>query len=384
MRNKLLLLIVMTMTTMMLTGCWDSVEINERHVVLDIAIDKGDEDTTDKNIEDRDYYQITYMIPDIAKLSGEDSLAENVKTAMVSKSPTFSKSVDDIETKTQNTLTFTHTKALILGEELLKDKKLFRSAIDGVVRNMEISRGTNILAVQGKASDVTESENYQNPVIGLYIMKYFNNTERGTSYAKQQVLGKMIKEIQDTNITTIPLVAKDEEGTIKIGGAAVIKDYELVGWLSKDEVRGQLFVDGNVKKVPIVVDYEGEYLTYQIEQEKRSISFTDEKQLEATIDIIVKGSITEYVSSEEQYAFSENRINQISELVQKEVKRQVEKTIVKSKDMNTDFLNIGLQMYRQHPKLWDKYGDKWNEQNYKQIPLKVNVKVIINNTGILE
>lgn len=368
----------------MLTGCWDNVEINERHVVLEVALDKGKGDNSETNIQDRDYYEVTYMIPDIGKLSGEDSLAENVKTAIVAKSPTIAKSVDDIESKTQNTLSFTHTKALIFGEELIKDKKLFRAAIDSLIRNKQISRGTNILAVQGSAGDIVRSDNYQNPMVGLYIMKYFNNTERGTSHAKQQVLGNIVKEIQNTNITTIPEIEVNEEGTLKINGAAVIKDYELVGWLDEDEVRGELFVDGRIYQVPIVVEYRGEYLTYEINQQQRSITFKDEAQLQATIKLIVKGRISEYNSSEDQYVFNEKKIEEVSKLVEGQIKGQVQKTINASKIMNTDFLDIGLELYRKHPKIWGKYKENWDVDEYKNLPIQIDVEVIIQNTGMIE
>ena len=384
MKNKILLGIMISLSSLMLTGCWDNVEINERHVVLEVAIDKGSEDNLEANIQDRDYYQVTYMIPDIGKLSGENSLAENVKTPIIAKSPTIAKSVDDIESKTQNTLSFTHTKALIFGEELIKDKKLFRAALDSLIRNKQISRGTNILAVQGNAGDIVQSDNYQNPMIGLYIMKYFNNTERGTSHAKQQVLGNMVKEIQNTNITTIPEIEINEEGTLKIDGAAVIKDYELVGWLDEDEVRGELFIDGRVYKVPTIVEYEGEYLTYDINQQKRTISFKDEDKLQAIIKIIVKGNITEYNSSKDQYVFDEKKIAEISKLIEEQIKNQMQKTINTSKTMNTDFLNIGLELYRKHPKLWEKYKQNWDVDEYKKLPIQIDVEVIVQNTGTIE
>ena len=384
MKNKILLGIIISLSSLMLTGCWDNVEINERHVVLEVALDKGEEGNPEANIEDRDYYEVTYMIPDIAKLSGENSLAENVKTAIVAKSPTIAKSVDDIESKTQNTLSFSHTKALIFGEELIKDKKLFRAAIDSLIRNKQISRGTNILAVQGKASDIVQSDNYQNPMVGLYIMKYFNNTERGTSHAKQQVLGNMVKEIQSSNITTIPKIEMNEEGILKIDGAAVIKNYELVGWLDEDEVRGELFVDGRIYKVPTVIEYQGEYLTYEIEQQNRSISFKDENKLQAIIKIMVRGNITEYNSSKNKYVFDDKKIEEVSKLVGEQIKKQVQKTIDTSKMMNTDFLNIGLELYRKHPKLWEKYKESWDLEGYKNLPIQINMEVIIQNTGAVE
>ena len=384
MKNKLGLVLLLGLSMFMLTGCWDNVEINERHVVLEIGIDKGQEENLEENIQDRDYYEVTYMIPDIAKLSGENSLAENVKTPIVAKSPTLAKSVDDIESKTQNTLSFTHTKALIFGEELIKDKKLFKAAIDSLIRDKQISRGTNLLVVQGSAGEIVRSNNYQNPMIGLYMMKYFNNTERGTSHAKQQVLGNLVKEIQNTNITTIPEIEMNEEGTLKINGAAVIKDYELVGWLDEDEVRGELFIDGRIYKVPIVVEYQGDYLTYDIEQEKRTMSFTDEGSLKVNIDLVMNGNITEYNSSQNQYVFDEQKIDEISAIIEKQIQNQVQKTIDKSKTMNTDFLNIGLELYRKHPQIWEKYKNNWNTEAYKNLPIQVTMNIIIKNTGAIE
>ena len=101
-----------------LTGCWDSVEINERNVVLEIAIDKNQDIDKSEPISKQEDYEITYTIPDMKKLSGEDSLAEDVKSSIVTKSPTIEVSVDEVESKSQNTISFSHTQAVILGEEL--------------------------------------------------------------------------------------------------------------------------------------------------------------------------------------------------------------------------------------------------------------------------
>lgn len=384
MKNKILLCLTMMMTSLILTGCWDSVEINERHVVLDIAIDKYNGDDKGESVENKPRYQITYMIPDIAKLSGQDSLVDNVKTAMIVKSPTISKSIDDVETKTQNTLTFSHTKAVIFGEEVLKDEELFKSAIDGLIRNSEVGKGTNLLVARGVASEISQSDNYQNPIVGLYIMKYFSNSERSVSYAKKQVIGEVVKEMNDTGVTTIPVIANGEDGAFEIEGAAIIKDYKLVDWIDKDEVRGQLFINGNVKRVPIVVKYKGDYLTYKIEHQKTSINFSDEKGPKAIINTMVKGSITDYTSSKEKSAFRKDKMDEIAALLETEINRQIQKTVDKSQSINTDFLGIGLQMYRQYPKLWEKYGLRWNDTEYAKIPVEINTEVIIENTGILE
>ncbi len=384
--NKLKYFVIILLP-LVLTGCWDSVEINKRHVILEVAIDKNDQ-TKEKLIDGKGKkYEVTYTIPDIAKLSGEDSLAEDVKTVIVSKSPSLATSIDEVEHKTQNTLTFSHTKAIILGEELLKDKELFEATIDGLLRDMQISRGTTILVAKGKAGDITKASNPENPIIGLYIMRYFNNSERSTSYAKQQTLGNMIKELQNTGITTIPIISQEggKEGTVLIHGAAVVKDYRLVNWLDKEQVRGGLFVNGKIKEVPIIVKYKGQDLTYKIKNQTSKTSF-DNKDGEwtANLDINVEGNITEFTFLSPNILFNEGNIKEISNLIQKEIANQVQKCINYSKKINVDFLNIGLEMYRKHPTEWEKYQDRWEVSAYRDIPIIINATVTIHNTGALK
>lgn len=367
-----------------LTGCWDNVEINERHVVLEVAIDKNNtpKENLLENQERR--YEVTYTIPDIAKLSGQDSLSEDVKTAIVTKSSTLATSVDEVERRTQNTITFSQTKALLLGEELLKDKALFKATVDGLIRNMQVGRGTTILAVQGKAGELTQTQNPQNPIIGLYVMKYFNNSERPTSYAKQQTLGTMIKEIQETGITTIPIISNQEENMI-IQGAALIKDYELVEWLSKEQVRGQLFVEGKIKEVPLVIQYKGENLTYHIDGEQSRISFkNDNGAWHTQVQIQVRGNITEFVSSKQEELFNESSMKEIGHLIEQEINRQIQESIAYSKEINIDLFNIGLEMYRKHPKQWEQYKDTWTTTGYINMPIETTTTVTIHNTGMLE
>lgn len=382
--NKWMFLWILVLPTL-LTGCWDSVEINERHVVLEIALDKNPDVDTSKPFNEQERYLITYTIPDIGKLSGEDSLSEDVKTSEETRSTTVSASVDEVETKTQNTISFSHIKALVLGEELLKDRALFKSALDGLLRDMQMGRDTAVFATHGNAGELTKAPNKQNPILGLYVMKYFENSERPTSYAKQQELGRMIVELQNTGITTMPILKMSENDAFEISGAAVIKDYEFVDWLDRDEVRGELFVEGQIKNVPIVVEYKGSYLTYTIDEESSRINFVQrEGKWAVELDIRAKGSITEYISTNGNNIFNEEDIDEIAKLVQAEINKQITRAVEKSREINTDFLNIGLAMYRKNPELWNRYKETWEQNSYKEFPIYLLTTVTIQNTGVLE
>ena len=389
MKNSIKLICII-MSTVLLTGCWDNVELNERHIVLELAIDRDGSQkeaaSGDGSAEERKNYVITYAVPDIAKLSGNESLSENIKTTFRVEAPTLFKSVEEVQQKTQNTITFSHTKAILFGEELMKDRDLFRTAVDSLVRNNEISRGVYMLAVKGKAEDITKAENYQNPIVGLYVMKHFNNRERGTGYTRQQLLGDMVKEMEETNIAIMPQISNNkEESTFEIEGAAVIRDYSLIGWLSKEEVRGKNFVDSEIKDIPIVIENEGEYLSYQLKRENCRILFKDQAgNLRVNLLIETEGDIAEYISNKEKYVFDEGHLAQINDLIEKEIEREVDVAIKKSREINTDFLGIGLQLYRTQPRLWEKYKYIWENGEYNKLSIQVDAQNDIRSTGILQ
>ena len=365
----------------LLTGCWDSVEINRRHVVLEVAIDKNKEEGTDNP------YEITYTIPNIAKLTGRNSIAEDIKTSVVTKSKTIGGSIDEVDHRTQNTVSFAHTKAIILGKEILEDRELLEGALDGLMRNMQVARGTMILVSEGNAKDITQNSVGQNPMMGIYIMKYFNNPERSVSYAKQQSIGNIIKEIDNSNVTTIPVI-KNKDDKVIIQGAAVVKDYKLVNWLSKEQVKGELMVAGKVREAPIIVSYRDHDLTYNIDNQSSKISFKpidgSSDQVEAVIEVEVTGGIVEYSLFEGNVIFEENSMKEINELIQQEIKKEIMQTVDYAKGINVDFLNIGLQMYRNKPDIWESYKDNWEQEGFKNIPVRVKSEVIINNTGALK
>ncbi len=376
---------ILLIVPLVLTGCWDSVEINERHIILEIALDKNPELDLSQPIHEQTSYRITYGIPDIGKLSGADSLAENVKTNITTNSTSIATSIDEVERKTQNTVMLSHTKALILGEELLKDKELFRAAVDALLRDMKVGRSVTILATKGLAGDLTQKENPQNPIMGMYIMKYFNNRERATSYAKEQLLGNFTKELKDTGVSTIPIISSNDGGIIQISGAALIKDYELVTWLDKDVVRGELFAEGVIQRAPVVVDYEGQYLTYIIKDQQSKISFKENQGVwECYIDITAEGDISEYLSSGYKNIFNEESILEITKLLEREIEKQVNVAVDKSKELEVDFLEIGLEMYRKHPKQWKNYKETWDKGSYRDLPVRVGATVNIQNTGVLQ
>ncbi|OON99891.1 MAG: hypothetical protein ATN35_10300 [Epulopiscium sp. Nele67-Bin004] len=380
-----------------LTGCWDSVEINNRSVILEFAIDKNmDKVDEDASLDMQSVYNITYSIPDMAQLSGLDSLAEDMKTNIMVQAPTIATSVDDLETRTRNTVTFSHVKVILLGEDLLKDAKLLEESIDAITRGRVIARNVPLLAVKGKAEDAQNIQNSQQPILGLYIMNYFNNRERPKAYFKPQLLGNFIRDMQDTGVATMPIfhlpetIEEDSDTTYpvteyEISGGAIIKNYELVDYVDKEVVRGQLLIDGDSKNSPVVIEYKDRPLTYILQRQNSKIKFNDGPEgVFCIIEIETVGDIAEYVSTSHESLFTIETIEEVKNLVADEVAKQVFWAIDRAKDMNVDFLKIGQEMYRKYPDLWERYEENWEVDGFRNMPITVQITTNIENTGIIQ
>ena len=96
--TKLCLMLLIIGTTLIVSSCWDGIEINRRSVIFSIGIDKNMEETigTDSGMDDPRRYAVSYVIPDMGKLTGAVSVAEDIVSVETAKSTTFSSTIEDV------------------------------------------------------------------------------------------------------------------------------------------------------------------------------------------------------------------------------------------------------------------------------------------------
>ncbi|MHC1749511.1 MAG: Ger(x)C family spore germination protein [Cellulosilyticaceae bacterium] len=369
---------------LILTGCWDSMEINSRSVILELGIDKNEEESN-LPLNQKARVSVTYSIPDMAKMSGSDSLRKDVEATINVKAPTLIDSIERLETQTQNTITFSHVKGILLGEALLKDSDLLKEVLDGAGRNMMLARNIPLLAVKGPSEEALQVQNKEQPILGLYIMRFFNNNERPRSSYMPQLLGNFIREMEDIGVATIPIFHGSEDGEINISGGAVMKEYGLVDYITKEQVKGLLYITGEIKNAPVLIQYKNEYLTFNVKTGKSKMSFKNEKgTMVCYIKLDVEGDIVEYASSETRNLFSKGDMSEVENLLKGQIVEEAKIALDKAKAINVDFLGIGRELYRKEPQYWKSFGDEWGDSVFQKMPIVIEGNVRIRNTGALQ
>jgi len=137
------------MISLLLTGCWDSVEIDRKAFVSTIAIDVGEdikarseiinskENTSEESIEKNNTLRVTYGFPDIRNMDSKKGTASELSITVegYSMTDTYFKAL----AKSSRTLHFGHSKLLLLSEDLFKYPEVLQEVMDYIEREPSLN-----------------------------------------------------------------------------------------------------------------------------------------------------------------------------------------------------------------------------------------------------
>ncbi|HOQ17280.1 MAG TPA: Ger(x)C family spore germination protein [Defluviitaleaceae bacterium] len=380
MKNKLL--IIFLVISLFLTGCWDNININRRAFVISMGIDKFvfDEEKDDPKLNnDLSRYRIAFSIPNLPKFVGQQGVSDEPKYTRVSVGTTITNAYKSLESRINKSIYFGHTKSLLFGEELLKDKVLLKQTMDALQRNSDFGKSIPVVAVEGSVVDALEVLPDTQPMVGIYIMELFENNKERRSFIEEKELGNLLQDFEENKTGLIPRLIVGEKD-LKLEGAAIIKDYELQGWLDEKYLKGILWLLKKSYRLEISVPYHDYYIAYDVSDSETKIEFSgDSQDLSCKISIETEGSIDEYILDEEMFQAEE--IRNLEKAVEKEIEKEVLDSIeILQKKYKTDVIEIGKRLERQKPEIWKEIKDNWDEV-FENMDFTVDVKVYARRVG---
>ncbi|MEG0774405.1 Ger(x)C family spore germination protein [Clostridium sp.] len=377
-------------TSLLLTGCWDRVEIDKKAFVSTIAIDIGEdikERDTLKTLKPTDPFaeksldilNVTYGFPDIRNMEQEKGTAEILPITVGGYSMTdaYFKALAE----SSRTLHFGHSKVLFLSDEIFRNPEVAKEVMDYIEREPSLNRTMTMAIVEGKAEDYVSfkplmEENIENYMTGLMG----NNSKNGSVYPV--TLNKYLDMSTQNDVNMLPLF-RLEEGNKKLvlAGITLIKDYEIVGYLNDKEVIDVQLLRGDIGSCKKVIYRDGHPIDYYIRDvaTKVKMELVNDK-LVLNYSIFTEGTIKGY--------FTE--ANLLDTEVVREIEgyfgKAMEKELVAIADMTrnelqVDILNVKEKLRKYHPRIWSQVQNRWPEI-YENAEIKVTVDNHIRTVGL--
>ncbi|WP_326911219.1 Ger(x)C family spore germination protein [Sedimentibacter sp. MB31-C6] len=366
--KKIIILIIITLTTvLLLTGCWDSIEINDREYLIAIGIDKIG-----------DTLRFTAEIP---KINEGD---EQERLVFSEESENFSNFYRSSFLRSDKVISDRLMQIIVIGEEAAKDPDTVKKIFDEIQRSPEMNRRVKVAIAKGEAEKIINTEIPNNPVVGRFMSDMLVKLKR-QGYQDIFTFDEAILHLGQVGNVMVPVVEQNED-SLKINSAAIVKDYKLVGFLNNEELEIiMLLLDplsSNLQNINIEVDNK------PVSLGAVNVSMTDNIKLEnekltADYYITLYCYIESYILGDTNLG-NQNYLAKIRQEGIKNVSDNTTKTIDKLQDIyKTDLLRLKDKLYKHHRSEYEKISDKYDDI-FAEANINVHYNMQIKSIGLVK
>lgn len=254
------------------------------------------------------------------------------------------KAIDDINRKNSKTLYLSHNSFIAIG---LECASFSLEDVLNFFQNDSQPRPDILMVLTDKAENLIKFTNDENTTAAKSVAQILkNNAQKGT-LCDMRLYEILRHKETPTSDYMIPVITNDET-TIKTQGVLVFKQNSPVVLIDEDETIGYNFIKSNVKDLILSVDD-------QAVEIKNSHSRVEAK--------IINDEIEFNVNIEIDAAVNEGNPQELTELLEKEVKEKSQSAVQTALFENgCDIFEFGKLLRTTHPSFLKRYKNWSNDQ----------------------
>ncbi|MBE0466925.1 MAG: Ger(x)C family spore germination protein, partial [Candidatus Desulforudis sp.] len=346
---------MLLLSLILLTGCWDRVELNQLGMVWAVAFDPAPEESGDK-------VEITAQVLNpqppgqTVGQGGGGGQEPFVNLSATGRSTVEASNRMAVESARRPS--FGQTQLIILGQDLAKTD--MRILIERPGRGFEARRAARLVvakAVSGKELLSTNVKLAGTPAQGMISIL---EAQTLTGFVPDIRLRDFLAALNSQTAAAVtpaltviredPAGGKQAEPLVRAVGTAVFRNGRLVGYLTLQETRGFLWEQGRIRETIVNVPFPGappdQIIGIGIRRAFSSITMeADGHQVKADISIEVRADISEYgvlrdIAKPRSWSILNEELSRV-------VKDEIEHTVRKSQALRADIFNLGEQLRRQ-------------------------------------
>ncbi|MBA2173694.1 Ger(x)C family spore germination protein [Halobacillus locisalis] len=373
MRNKVMIAVLILF---LLTGCWDSREIEDIGIIMGIGLEKSEEG----NVEMVNQYVVPSQIP---SAHGGDSNKIPFQNISLSGDTLF-QIIRNNSFESNRPPNYTHLKTILFSSSLLKSERA-DELIDLFMRDHEFRRTTPVFITEESVNDVFSTQPTKELFPAIQIKALSENAGRNFFIPENLSIGDMSKYISENKSFLLPGL-KLEEGKILSDGAGIISSdtFQFLGWVDKSKMGGVRFILNDIKggyinfskeeisDGPLVLELKGSNTTYEVNVEDGKVIM--HLRIEATT------SLGEDWGNYRTH-FREGWKEEIEEASNSRIEKSILEVIkLAQEEYKTDFLNLSNWIRIYQPDFWSQNKKNWN-QVFAEMEVTVEAKTTITDFG---
>lgn len=364
------------MSTLFLSGCWSSTEINDRAFVSTFMVDKGE----------NGQIELTLAFPLPNRLAtgqaGASSTTENPYATLTYSGANISEAYHKAQVDLPRKITWGQAKIVVIGEEMAKEG--IEKVLEFIIRQPSLNINIVMFVTPGKAKEIINMvpafEKSQtrillgftkNQIALLTTPKDFLESETGDMVISMLKIGKQ------------KLVSEKGKKAVWVGtdGMALFHHYKMTGKLSSSEGRGALWLKNRVKNALVTIKSPTDHkdISFNVLQAKTSIQPSKREPFTFDVHVNVEDDIAETNSSIDLK--SEKNIKKLEMLAEKEINVRIKDAFTSSKKLGADVFQFGEYLSWYKPNIWKNAKGNWQTIYQDKVKLNINVNLKVKRRG---
>lgn len=374
------LVLVLMLCVVLLVGCWDKIEIEDRIFVLGIGIDKA---KAEEKSQPSDKYVINFVSPIVAALKKGGGGGDTFSTYKTVTS-VFTYGLNQMYERTDKKLSFQHTRILIFGEDILKEEAAFKEVLDAIGRSNEFHRNMYVFVVQGRADEVFKIKPKFTSLLAMYISGIAENNLYQSSIYRMPAY-QMYDNLENFKGDTVIPSLRASKDEAKVSGVGIIKNYKLIGYLDDEDSETLNWLNNTASGGIIEGEYNGIKIPYKYNDFDTNLVLdkVEEDKIYLTYNMITEGSATEYIWGEK--LMDQKLLDTLGKSIAKSIEARSKGVINKfQKELKVDLVGVAEQLRKHNPQVYKSIEKDYESYFSNNVVIDVKAKVSIRRVGTIE
>lgn len=373
--------VLVSMISLLLSGCWSTIELNDRTFVSGLFIDKS---SVPGEVD------LTISTPLTNRMtSGEQAGAPgpsgNPYATVTKSGRTLPEAMQRIQDDLTRKLTWGQTRIIVIGRDYAEagTKELF----EWLIRQPQFHLKTYIIVAPGRATDITELTPVYERTPTEVLREFVNLKVLMQTSVKNYLEAVMAgQDIAASILTFGETKAISEKGKLTpwagTDGAALFSNGKLVGTLNMEETRALLWLNKSHQSQMRTVYLDGgeEKISVMMRQLKRQIrpKLSGNKIL-FHITLTAEADVLSAVSSKD--LLDPKVVHKIEQKFADDIRSDALTMLKKAQRLKSDMLMLGSIVDWRYPRKWREIKGNWRDYYKDNVDFEIQANIRISHFG---
>jgi Ger(x)C family germination protein len=364
--------LLITLVSFCLTGCWDREYLKDLHLAYCSAIDYTENGEIKETIE-------LIIPPDVEQTATKSEIHS-------STGPTVRNASNQLRNRVRGNIRFIKYGFELMGKTMA-EQGLY-PILDVNYRDpSNPTSNVRLIITEGEASQILEQKMVGELKIGEFLKQKIDSLEEMSVFPKETA-DTVFRSLKDPGHDfALPYIDRNE-GEIIAKGVALFHDQNYSGMLNPDQSIMMVLLMGQqgknarfTKKLDLGhSDDIRNFITINVGSKKIKrkfkVSIADDESIDVNLGLELKAVVEEFTDT-----LDEKELKKVSQELSELLTKEAETVVNEIQKANCDIFGVGRKLIAYHHNVWS--NKNWSE-DYRKVKFHTKVDVKIVSTGILQ